>query len=104
MTLPATSETANDVERAWVLLLGCVDVDWRAKTPRELAGDAIDRGLDPDAVYALTAAFEEVQYGNGGPTDEQCRRARRAMQRLDAAIERADATVPANPDSERWSG
>lgn len=73
----------DDVERAWLDLLQTADVDRpHAKTPAECADDAVAAGYDPEPVYRLRRAFEDVRYGEMSPTDdlrEQVDRSRRQL-------------------------
>lgn len=67
------ADPQNPVSRAWVETMERLGVDAeRALTPRERAALAADRAADADAVWSLTALFEEVTYG-GAPVTEQRR-------------------------------
>ncbi len=75
---------ANEVYRAWSDLAERVaDRTTRNATPREIAGVAVDAGMDSDAVDRLTGLFETVRYGSQEPTPETERQAadfRRALE------------------------
>lgn len=74
----------NAVYRAWNRLVELVEPSrppgW---TPGEYAARARERGLDGEAVDALTRLFREVRYGEAAPTDERERRAEAAAERID---------------------
>lgn len=78
-----TVEPENDVHRAWYAMARHLDVTAASSdTPRELAGTAIDQGLEREAVRDLTTQFERVRYGQGQPTAEREQRALAALERL----------------------
>ena len=52
-------------------------------TTTEIAMRAIDSGMNPDAVWELTAAFEEVQYGGYPATDNRISRIKTARSNLE---------------------
>ncbi|MFC5367591.1 DUF4129 domain-containing protein [Salinirubrum litoreum] len=73
----------NPVSRAWVETMERVGVDAeRALTPRERAALATDRGADPEAIWSLTALFEEVTYGGAPVTEQRRERATHHLSRL----------------------
>ncbi|SEP27995.1 protein of unknown function [Halogranum amylolyticum] len=73
----------DDVEAAWHELVQAAGVNRpHAKTPAECADEAVAAGYDPDAVYQLRRAFEDVRYGEMTLTDdhrEQVARSRREL-------------------------
>lgn len=80
-----TVEPANDVYRAWLDLVRRVASDpSRSRTPSEWAERAVDAGLDPDAVSTVTDTFRAVRYGGAAVTEDEKRRVRDALARLDA--------------------
>ena len=80
----AELDPENDVERAWVTMVRSAGLTkpW-TKTPGECAEAAVDSGLDPEGVRAITDAFRAVRYGGEPPTDRHERRAREGLSRLD---------------------
>ena len=77
------TDSENVVYVSWSGLIEHSDIeDFRTKTPSEIAERAKDAGLDPGAVDELTDVFEEVRYGDGEPTPEQEKRAKRAFERI----------------------
>ncbi|SFF78023.1 protein of unknown function [Halopelagius inordinatus] len=82
----------NDVERAWVDILGATRVEnpWK-KTPAECADEAVESGLDPDAVQRIRRVFEEVTYGEREVTEARRAEVHRNLARLDVRTDvRAD--------------
>ncbi|MFC6826996.1 DUF4129 domain-containing protein [Halopelagius fulvigenes] len=82
----------NDIERAWLTVVGATRVDnpWR-KTPAECAAAAVENGLDPDAVQRIRRVFEEVKYGEREVTEDRRDEVRRNLARLDVRTDlRAD--------------
>lgn len=68
-------DSSNPVHRAWGELVRSLDLDTpRTKTPREVAGVAIEAGKEPEAVHELTGLFERVRYGDGSLTDDRLAR------------------------------
>lgn len=62
----------NAVYRAWYEMARRIDAgDWEARTPRELAALAAERGMDSHAVEELTAQFERIRYRNEPVTPER---------------------------------
>ncbi|AHG02379.1 hypothetical protein HALLA_20970 (plasmid) [Halostagnicola larsenii XH-48] len=91
---PSTSETWPPAEpdpgvaEAWAKMTASVDLERpTARTPMEWAEEAIDDGLDADAVDDLTSTFRDVQYGENAETPEHRRRANRALDQLEDDIE-----------------
>lgn len=74
----------NDVERAWLTVVGATRVEnpWQ-KTPAECADAAVENGLDPDAVERIRRVFEEVKYGEREVTEARRDEVRRNLDRLD---------------------
>jgi len=61
---------ANAVYRAWDEMTAALEVtDPDTTTPREFADAAIDAGLAPSDVRALTGLFEVVRYGDADPEE-----------------------------------
>lgn len=82
------ADPGNEIYRAWRTMAAQVGVaDPQTSTPAEFADAAIEEGLDPEHVAALTGLFEAVRYGHREVTEE---RERRAIERL-RAIEREHA-------------
>ena len=78
-----TLNPSNPVSAIWLDFVTTLDVDgYSSKTTTEVAEYAIAEGMEPAAVWALTAAFEEVEYGEYPTIDERIRRARVARDRL----------------------
>lgn len=73
---------ANEVETAWFEMVDRVGLDERTRTPRRLAADAVDAGVDPDDAETLTTLFERVRYGDKPVTAGRRQRARHAIQRV----------------------
>lgn len=73
----------NEVARAWHEMVSLVGVDDReTKTPRECADRAIDRGVEPQAVEAVTRPFEEVRYGGAPVSEDRRNQATRGLQQV----------------------
>jgi hypothetical protein len=79
---PEVHPPSNQVERAWLEMLAesGVDPDPSA-TPRECAEAVVRAGLDSDAVWELTALFEEVRYDDTSVTSEEVQRAQTCLRR-----------------------
>ncbi|QLG29732.1 DUF4129 domain-containing protein (plasmid) [Halorarum halophilum] len=85
-TLLVPSPT-NDVERAWYEMVQRLDLDDElAATPGEVAGAAVDAGVDREVVEGITRPFEEVRYGGAPVTEERRARAQEALERFRAQI------------------
>ena len=85
-TLLVPSPT-NDVERAWYEMVQRLDLDDElAATPGEVAGAAVDAGVDREVVAANTEPFEEVRYGGAPVTDERRARAQEGLERFRAQV------------------
>ena len=81
------AEPSNEVARAWHEMVSLVGVDDRGTmTPRECADRAVEGGVDPDAVAAVTEPFEEVRYGDAPPSADRRDRARQGLQRVRADL------------------
>lgn len=78
------TEPTGEVDRAWLDFAHRLEVDrpW-ARTPGEFASAAVEAGMNPDAVSALTTVFREVHYGGVPVTDAHRRRVRRGLRQLD---------------------
>ena len=77
-------EPMNEVDKAWYAMVRDLDLErpW-TRTPREVAGAAVDVGMDPEAVEAVTTAFSDVRYGGADPTAAHRERARTALRHLE---------------------
>lgn len=76
-------ECSNEVARAWYEMVCCLGLDGEsAKTPDECAARAVDAGYDPDAVRAVTEAFQSVRYGGYPVTEDLVARTRAAVERI----------------------
>lgn len=74
----------NEVFRAWRDLTEHLDVETpESSTPKEFAAAAVDAGMDPDHVDALTDVFEMVRYGGAEPTEERERQAVTALRTIE---------------------
>lgn len=72
----------NRVEQAWLEMLSASDVDPDpSATPRECAEELVRSGFDSDAVWELTAMFEEVRYDDAPVTATQVQEALRCLRR-----------------------
>ena len=76
-------EPSTEVERAWLDLVGRLEVDrpW-ARTPAEFAAAAVDAGMDAEAVDQVTATFVTVRYGGDRVTGRHRERVRAALHEL----------------------
>jgi hypothetical protein len=78
-------DTENEVYRAWRRMTGSLDVDDPETTPpREFERAAVDAGMAPDDVAALTSLFEAVRYGGRDATASTERRAVETLRRIEA--------------------
>lgn len=78
-----TTDPSNPVSEIWLDFVTSLDVDgYSSKTTTDVAEYAIAEGFEPAAVWALTAAFEDVEYGAYPATEERIRQARTARERL----------------------
>ena len=76
------ADPANVVDRAWLTMVRQIDPERPAvMTPTECAAAAREAGVDPEAVEAITGAFERVHYG-GAPVAAEQRRAENGLRRL----------------------
>lgn len=74
----------NEVYRAWAEMAGHLDIDDpETTTPREFARAAVDSGMDPEDVSALTGLFEAVRYGEQSPTADVEERAVDVLRRIE---------------------
>lgn len=80
-----TTSTSNAVYRAWVDMTEALDVQNRqSTTPGEFAEAAIEAGMKPRDVEALTQLFEDVRYGDAAVSDERERQATDALRRIES--------------------
>jgi hypothetical protein len=80
------ADVDNEVFRAWRDLTEHLDVDApESSTPAEFADAAVDAGMDPEHVDALTEVFESVRYGGAEPTAERERRAVDALRAIEGS-------------------
>ncbi|MFB6235324.1 MAG: DUF4129 domain-containing protein [Halopenitus sp.] len=78
------ADVDNEVFRAWRDLTEHLDVDApESSTPAEFADAAVDAGMDPEHVDALTEVFESVRYGGAEPTADRERRAVDALRAIE---------------------
>lgn len=90
-TLLDDAEASNAVYEAWREMATSVDQSGLSTaTPAEIARQADEDGFDRGAVRALTAAFEEVRYGEHPVTPDREARAQSALDELDE--ERGDSS------------
>lgn len=76
----------NPIYRAWVEMVRPLDVgDPETATPADFATAAIEAGLDPADVRALTEHFRAVRYGDAPVTTERVEAARETLRRIEAA-------------------
>lgn len=76
---------ANPVYRAWAEMTDGVGVAAPdSTTPAEFADAAIEAGLDPADVHALTDLFREVRYGDAPVTETRIERAEARLRRIEA--------------------
>ncbi|MFC6976797.1 DUF4129 domain-containing protein [Halomicroarcula sp. GCM10025709] len=74
--IDGTDSLDNAVYRAWRDMTQLLDLRAPASsTPREFQRAAIDAGMEPDDVRALTALFRQVRYGDEAPSAEDERQA-----------------------------
>lgn len=67
--LDGAAELDNEVYRAWREMTEHLEVDRpAASTPGEFEAAAVEAGLAPEDVSALTRVFEAVRYGDDDPT------------------------------------
>lgn len=82
--IEASAGYENDVYRAWAEMTGLLDrPNADVATPGDFATAAVDAGLDPRDVHALTRLFEEVRYGDRPPTERRERRAVELFRRIE---------------------
>jgi len=87
------TDVENEVYRAWETMTAHLDVaDPETSTPAEFAAAAVDAGMDPDDVAALTRLFDETRYGGYEVTDDRAERALTALRDVEAAY--ADEEEP----------
>lgn len=78
------TDLENEVYRAWREMTDHLEVaSPAASTPGEFAAAAIESGLDPDDVSALTRLFEEVRYGDRSVTPEREQRAIETLRHIE---------------------
>lgn len=93
---PGVPAPKNDVERAWVAIVGATPIEnpWK-KTPAECADAAVETGLDGDAVQRIRRVFEEVKYGDREVTEARRDEVHRSLARLDVRTDvRTDGGEP----------
>lgn len=82
--IEADADVDNEVFRAWRDLTEYLDVDApQSSTPAEFADAAVDAGMAPEHVDALTEVFESVRYGGAEPTAEREQRAVDALRAIE---------------------
>lgn len=78
-------DAENEVYRAWREMTDSLDVESpETTTPREFQRAAVDAGMTPDDVSALTSLFESVRYGDREATEEIERRAVETLRRIES--------------------
>lgn len=76
----ADADASNPVYRAWREMAEAADgASLRTHTPGEVARQAVDAGMDRDAVRTLTELFDRARYGRSGVDEESARRAQSAL-------------------------
>ncbi len=82
--IAATGAVENEVYRAWAAMARSLDVPSpETHTPAGFAAAAVDTGMDPDDVAALTEVFEAVRYGGAAATPEREQQAIEALRRIE---------------------
>ncbi|WP_138006941.1 DUF4129 domain-containing protein [Halalkalirubrum salinum] len=82
--IEATGAVENEVYHAWAEMARSLDVPSpETSTPAAFAAAAVDAGMDPADVEALTAVFEAVRYGGAAVTPEREQRAVAALRRIE---------------------
>ncbi|MFD1515753.1 DUF4129 domain-containing protein [Halomarina rubra] len=77
------ADPRNEIERAWLAMTDRAGIARpRQMTTAECADAAVAAGLDRDAVSSLRSVFENVRYGTQPITDEDARRARESLRRM----------------------
>lgn len=77
------ADPRNEIERAWLAMTERAGIERpRQMTTAECASAAVAAGLDPDGVNTLRSVFENVRYGTEPVTDEDARRARESLRRM----------------------
>lgn len=77
------ADPRNEIERAWLTMTDRAGIQRpRQMTTAECASAAVAAGLDPDGVNTLRSVFENVRYGTQPITDEDARRARESLRRM----------------------
>ncbi|WP_435126985.1 DUF4129 domain-containing protein [Halobaculum sp. D14] len=103
--LEADADLENEVYRAWRELTAHLDVDGPdSSTPGEFAAAAVDAGMNPDDVSAITDLFEQVRYGDAEPTPERERRAVDALRSIEETYGAGDDAGVAGDDAETAAG
>ena len=78
-------DAGNEVYRAWREMTASLDVESpETTTPREFQRAAVEAGMGPEDVSALTSLFESVRYGGLDPTEESEQRAVETLRRIEA--------------------
>ena len=78
------NDLKNEVYRAWYEMVRVLDVDRPGtSTPGEFAAAAVDAGMRPSHVEALTDLFEGVRYGHHETTTERETRAIETLRRIE---------------------
>lgn len=85
------TDASNPIHRTWLRMLHRADIsNPDARSPRDAARLAVERGLDRQPVEAITREFEAVRYGPTEPTSDRVDRVQNAFDQL--TTHRADAT------------
>lgn len=84
--IEGATSVENEVYRAWRRMTDALEVDSPETTsPAGFAEAAVDAGMDPGDVSALTDLFERVRYGGAEPTPEREREAIATLRRIEDA-------------------
>lgn len=74
----------NEIYRAWLEMTQLLELDnHETATPGEFADEAVDVGMDPDDVGALTELFESVRYGGHPATAQREETAIQVLRRIE---------------------
>lgn len=77
-------ELDNEIYRAWLAMTKHLDVESpETSTPGDFAQAAVDAGMEPTDVNALTRLFEDVRYGDEPVTGDREREAVEVLRRIE---------------------
>lgn len=84
-------EADNEIYRAWLEMTSHLEIaSPETSTPGEFAQAAIDAGMEPNDVNALTRLFEDVRYGDQPVTDDRERAAIDVLRRIEQSYGATD--------------